>query len=173
MFAGLCRIERLIRSQSAGLASINLSNNVIDQLFEAVDKIRDSQRADASAAGVRSLSRLTPALPVHSSTSSVDGLCTPSTGLVLEQGAITARYAQVDPKVVRFIYAVQKEHMAQADKDKVVNAIRQLLEPWKVEPSLVHVQYRLLEEIGVGGYGRVYRGWLRDVAVAVKVLNAD
>jgi hypothetical protein len=129
MFAGLCRIERLIQSQSSGLASINLSNDALRDLLKAVEEIGANQRASATAGVAISLSRPASHLTAELPTGSNGGLLQPSSGIALDQDAITARYAQVDPKVIRFVNAVQKGHMSSADKDKVVVVIRRLLEP--------------------------------------------
>jgi hypothetical protein len=168
MFAGLCRIERLIQSHSSGLASITLSNDALRDLLKAVEEIGENQRASATAAGVRTLSWQSAHWTTWSPTDSNDGHLHPSSGIARDQDAITARSAQVDPKVVRFINAVQKGHMSSADKDKVVVVIQRLLEPWKVNPS--RVRYNLRNEIGSGGYGRVSRGKLDGNTVAVKVV---
>jgi Protein tyrosine and serine/threonine kinase len=61
--------------------------------------------------------------------------------------------------------------MPAADKGKVIDAIWRLLLPWKVDPSRVRCNLR--NEIGVGDYGRVYKGKLDESAVAVKVVAAD
>jgi TPR repeat protein/serine/threonine protein kinase len=171
IFARLDQIERLIQSQPPGLEAITLNNDVINQLLREVEKIGENQRAGTSAADAQSFSRQAAMSAVGSSIGSNNSLLRSGSGAALDQDAITTRYAQVDPKIGNFINAVQKGCMAPADKDRVVQSIRQLLEPWKVDPA--RVRYNLRKEIGAGGYGRVYRGRFDNDAVAVKVVTPD
>jgi serine/threonine protein kinase len=46
-----------------------------------------------------------------------------------------------------------------------------VFQPWKIDPAKVICQYRLDDEVGSGGFGRVYRGILGTASVAVKVVG--
>jgi serine/threonine protein kinase len=87
----------------------------------------------------------------------------------VDYDSVTSRFAKVDPNLDRFLTAIQKRNLPPCETDTIVRAVRQLFEPWKIDPA--RVSYHLHKEIGAGGFGRVFKGKLDNCPVAVKVVN--
>jgi TPR repeat protein len=167
----LNQIERLVHSLPSGHEAITLPSDLLRYLFDQVKTIRENRGGGANPEIPSGLLATTASSPVGSSIGSSNDTSHSKSRSPLDQDALTARYEQVEPQIMRFITALQKGTMSSDAKGKVVQAMRQLLEPWKVDPQ--RVRYHLHREIGAGGYGRVYKGKLDGCAVAVKVVSAD
>jgi serine/threonine protein kinase len=166
---GFRRQDRLLEMVLAKMDAQATSAISLEDLVEAAKDIVWSRSAEGTPAGA-------PACA--SGSGDVAGPARRSDGLdlqpasdapALDYDAINVRFAQVDPKLDRFLTAVQKGSTPPDEKDKIIQLMRKLFEPWKVDPA--RVSYRLDREVGSGGFGRVYKGMLDQQVVAVKVVH--
>jgi serine/threonine protein kinase len=175
--AKLDKIEHLILTlmqiMPSDRESLTLNHQSVAHLLQGVEQIvQSSSTSDATAdvqpsTGSDALSSV-ELLPIVGSSSAPS-----NTRLPLNQDAVNTRYKQMNPKIVRVLHALQNGSTPPDDKRKALLAIGKLLEPWKVDPSRLQVSYGLIDEIGAGGFARVYKGILDNCTVAVKVLNKD